>query len=525
MIQRFRILTTSLAIFFVALGSLSAAHLTGLTLFGVSWASNQLVAIDANTGEGRVVGDFGATIFATDVAVRSGRLFTFDQVNSRLREINKVSGELTSSIDLGVTAKGEGALTFRASDGMGFLAAPLNANNESVNDFYSFTVNPDTGTGVAVRLGSTEVAIDAMAFDSTGTLYAIGQGTATLYTINPATGATTAVGSFGSTVAQGSPVAGMVFAPATPAGVETIYAAIDDRLFLINKTDGVATPVADTPTNFGAFVTSISGLSFTPGAGTLGNMSGRLAVGTGDNVGIGGFIVRGTPAKQVVLRAIGPSLPVTGALADPVLSLFDQSGVLITTNDDFASSPDAAAITAFGLAPTNSKESAILRTLPSGSYTAIISGKNGGTGIGLVELYDVEPGNGSRLANLSTRGRVQPGDTNIIGGVIIRGSASQRVVFRAIGPDLATRGVPTPLADPNLEIFDGNGNSLIRNDDFATDPGAAEINTLGLSPRNAKESATIVGLAPGNYTAVVRGADATPGVALVESYNVSPATP
>ncbi len=484
-------------------------------LFGISLFRNELVVIDPATGAGTLVGSLGETVLPTGLGEREGRLFTFDQVNDRIREINKITGKLISSINIGVgNLRGEGALAFR-SDGVGFLASPLNANNEPVNDFYRITIAANGTSGSSVRLGSTGVAVDALAFAPDGTLYGLGQGDATLYTISLTTGAATAVGSLG--VPMNSPVSGMTFATDGQ-----LFASIDDRLHLISTTTGAATPVSADVINFGPYISSISGLALAPGAGTLGNMSGRLFVGTNERVGIVGFIIRGTPDKQVLVRGIGPSMTtVPGALADPVLELFDSQGQSIVRNDDFAASPDKAEIEALGLAPNNPKESAILRTLPAGAYTAVLSGANQGTGVGLVEVYDAELGSGSRLANLSARGFVQPGDNALIGGIIVSGSAPQRVVIRAIGPDLANRGVGDVLADPNLEVFDSNGTSIKTNDNFVTDSGAAEISLLGLAPADGLEAATILSLTPGSYTVVVRGAGDSSGVALVETYNLT----
>ncbi len=531
--RNLQIVAAGLAIFFAAAGPLAAAHLTGLALFGVSLARNELVSINPETGAGTLVGSLGDTVFATGLGVRDGRLYLFDQVNDRIREVNKISGKLVSSIDIGVgNLTGDGALAFRA-DGVGFLASPLNGNSEPVNDFYMFTIAANGTSGTSVRLGSTGVAIDAMAFNSQGTLYAIGQTDGTLYTISTTTGAATAIGPIGPLldaegmpVFKNSPIAGMTVAPPNPAGVEEIYAAIDDRLYVINPASGAATAVSADVINFGPYISSVSGLAFSEGAGTLGNMSGRLFVGTDERVAISGFIIRGTPDKKVVVRGLGPSMTnVPGVLADPVIELFNIQEQSIARNEDFGSSGDKAEIEALGLAPGNPKESAILRTLPAGNYTAVLSGANEGTGIGLVEVYDVEVGSGSRLANLSTRGFVRAGDGALIAGTIVSGSAPQRVVLRAIGPDLANRRVGDVLEDPNLEVFDANGTSIKSNDNFATDPDAAEIASQGLAPANNLEAATIVTLAPGGYTTIVRGAGNSEGVALAETYNITPVDP
>ncbi len=514
-----------MAVLFLALGPLEAAHLTGRTLFGTTLFRNELISVDPATGQGTIIGNLGEGIFPFGVAARSGRLYTYDQTNNRIREINKISGKLVSSIDIRAgVLKGEGAIAFRA-DGTGFLAVPLNAASQPVNDFYRFVIDPNTGTGSSTRLGSTGVVIDGMAFNSQGVLYAIGQNNGILYTINPDTGATTAVGPVrigNADLAKNSPVAGIAIAPANPMGVEEIYASIDDRLYIIDPTSAAARVASAAVINFGPFIASVSGLVFEPGAGTLGNMSGRLSVGTGDNVAINGFIVRGTPAKRVVIRGLGPSLPfASGKLADPILQLFNGQGQPIAQNDDFASSPDAGTIRNLGLATPDAKESAILGSLVAGNYTAVLRGVGGGTGVGLVEIFDVDAGSGSRLANISTRGLVQSGDGALIGGLIVVGSASQRVVVRALGPDLANRGVSNVLADPNVAIMDSNGTAIKTNDNFMMDPDAAEISMLGLAPNQPLEAATIVTLSPGSYTAVVRGAGQSSGVALVESYNLT----
>lgn len=516
-------------------GSLSAAHLTGLTLFGVNFASNELVSINPATGAATIVGSFGETTFATGLGVRNDRLFIFDQVDDRIREVNKISGELVSSIDIGVgDLNGEGALAFRPSDGVGFLASPLNADNEPSNDFFMFAIAANGTAGTSVRLGSTGVAIDAMAFNSQGTLYGIGQADGTLYTINTTTGATTALGpvaplkdATGATVPKNSPIAGMTFGTPNPdmGNVEEIYAAIDDRLYIVTPSTGAARLSPGAPAgqnialNFGPFVSSVSGLAFSPGAAATGNISTRIAVGTDENVGIGGFIIRGTPSKRVLIRGLGPSITqVPGVLADPVLELFDEQGDSLVQNDDWRDDQESD-IEDTGLPPSDDREAAIIRTLEEGEYTAILRGKSRTSGIGLVEIYDLDLSSASRLANLSTRGNVQTGDQVLIGGVIISGSASQRVVFRAIGPTLSSAGIQTPLQDPTLQLHDANGMQIAENDNWRTDQ-ETEIMMDGLAPGDDRESALRRDLPPGEYTAIVRGAADGVGVGLVEVYNL-----
>jgi uncharacterized delta-60 repeat protein len=250
---------------------------------------------------------------------------------------------------------------------------------------------------------------------------------------------------------------------------------------------------------------------------TLGNISTRLRVETGDNVLIGGFIVTGTQPKRVILRAIGPSLPVAGALADPVLELRDSSGVLIQSNDNWRSDQEAEII-ATTIAPGNDLESAIVAILPANgsAYTAIVHGVNSGTGIGVVEAYDLDPTANSKLANISTRGLVQTGDNVLIGGTIVLGQNSQRVIVRAIGPSLP---VPGALGDPTLELRDGNGGLLASNDNWQSDQ-ETEIIATGIPPANDLESAIVTTL-PANgasYTAIVSGTGGTTGIGAVEVY-------
>ena len=268
--------------------------------------------------------------------------------------------------------------------------------------------------------------------------------------------------------------------------------------------------------------------SATPSAAChLANISTRLKIGVSDNVLIGGFIIRGTQSKKLILRAIGPSLTawgVAGAIADPVLELHDSSGGVIATNNDWQTGGQMAEIQGSGMAPGNSAESALVATLAPGSYTVVVSGVGGGQGIGLVEAYEFD-GNTTRFINISTRGRVGAGeDEPMIGGFIVQGGAAKRVIIRALGPSLAVGPSPVvgALSDPFLELHDGNGNALAVNDDWSNGSQAAEIVATGLPPANNSESAIVRTLGPGNYTAVVRGMNNTAGVGLVEVYDLDP---
>ena len=251
----------------------------------------------------------------------------------------------------------------------------------------------------------------------------------------------------------------------------------------------------------------------------LANISTRLRVQTGDNAMIGGFIVTGTERKTVIVRGIGPSLPVPGALADPVIEVHGSSGELLATNDNWRDGfyqQEVASI----LPPASDLESALWGILDPGAYTVVVRGNNEATGIGLFEVYDLDQTSDSNLANISTRGFVDTGDNVMIGGTIITGNAPTQVLFRAIGPSLANFGVPNPLRDPTLELYDGNGQLIAVNDNWR-DTQEDEIIATGIPPSNDLESAIVRNFAPGNYTAIVRGINNTTGIAVIEVYNLN----
>lgn len=249
---------------------------------------------------------------------------------------------------------------------------------------------------------------------------------------------------------------------------------------------------------------------------TLANISTRLLVQTSDNVLIGGFIVTGTHPKPVLLRAIGPSLSFDGALADPYLELHTPFGIL-AINDNWQTNDNKQEIIDTGIPPTDPKESALLLTLDPGAYTAIVQGADNGTGIALIEAYDLDQTSDATLANISTRGFVQTGDDVMIGGFIVLGNVDETVLVRGIGPSLPVSGA---LADPTLELHDANGVTVASNDNWR-DSQEAEIEATGIPPTNDAESAILATLAPGGYTAILRGAGDTTGVALVEVYGLN----
>ena len=271
------------------------------------------------------------------------------------------------------------------------------------------------------------------------------------------------------------------------------------------------------------------------------NVSTRAFVQTGNNVMIGGFIIEGAGPKTVILRAIGPELVappfnIPNALGDPTLELHNGSGALIARNDNWQTTVIGGIITASqvsaiqnsGHAPTQPTESAIIATLQPGNYTAILRGKNNTVGVALVEVYDLSSGAASVLGNISTRGFVQTGNSVMIGGFIVQGTGSKRVIIRAIGPELTQYGITNALANPTLELHNGSGALIARNDNWQTTmiggiitgSQVSAIQNSGHAPTQPSESAIIATLSPGNYTAIIRGVNNTTGVALVEVYDL-----
>jgi cyclophilin family peptidyl-prolyl cis-trans isomerase len=257
--------------------------------------------------------------------------------------------------------------------------------------------------------------------------------------------------------------------------------------------------------------------------GRLVQLSTRMQVGTGDNALIGGFIMRGSASKRLAIRGIGPSSGLPGALADPIVELHDASGAVVDSNDNWGTAPNKQEIIDAGVAPNSPNESVILRTVPSNTsnafYTAIVRGVNNTTGLGLVEVYDLDSGPGSTLLNISTRGQVDVDPNALIGGFFVGGADSKKILVRAIGPSLSASNVVNPLQDPTLELHDGQGNTF-SNDDWGNSPDKAQIQASGLAPTNAKESAVLQTLTAGPYTAVVRGANGGTGVGSVEVYQL-----
>jgi hypothetical protein len=258
----------------------------------------------------------------------------------------------------------------------------------------------------------------------------------------------------------------------------------------------------------------------------INNFSARASVQTGPGVTIAGFTITGTGPKSVVFRGLGPTLDqppfnVAGVLADPALQLFDSGGHPFWFNDNWKDTQQAQ-IQATGLAPPSDLESAILQILEPGNYTAILSGKNGTTGVGLVEVYDTTTGTSAELTNVSTRGFVGAGDNVLIVGFIASGgNGSTQVVVRGLGPTLAQPqfGVSGALADPVVTLVDGNGNVVQTNDNWKNTDQAA-ISATGKAPPNDLEAAILAPVSDGNYTAILSGNNGETGIGLLEVYKL-----
>jgi hypothetical protein len=247
-------------------------------------------------------------------------------------------------------------------------------------------------------------------------------------------------------------------------------------------------------------------------------------VGTGERVVIGGFIISGTANADVLIRGLGPSLAdagLTGTLQNPRLDLYNEFGQLLFSNQDWKDTHEAQ-IRATGIPPVFDVESAMVANLPPGNYTAILQGAGGGTGLGLIEIYDIgAAGVDAQLGNLSTRAFVGTGQNVLIGGFILgEEEANAEIVVRALGPSLTARGVSGALANPFLELRDSNGLLIQGNDNWNDVPAqAADLTAKGFAPSNTSESAIIIMLPPGTYTAIVQGVNATTGVGLVEIFH------
>ncbi len=301
--------------------------------------------------------------------------------------------------------------------------------------------------------------------------------------------------------------AAVVFADPSHATTTASFTQAGVYTLMLSANDGVHTVAYD------ALVVHVTSRA------SMGNISTRVDVQSGESASIGGFIIAGNAPKNVLVRGMGPSLGavgVQGSLADPTLELWDSSGNLLLANDNWKETQEQV-IRDTMLAPSNDFESAIVASLQPGAYTAIVRGRNNTTGIGLVEIYDLQRAPSSKLANISTRGSVGVGERVMIGGLILLGPEPGKILFRAIGPSLTAAGIQFALADPQLDLFDGQGARIGTNNNWR-DSQQTVIQATGLAPTHDAESAILADLNPGNYTGVVSGVNGGTGIALIEAY-------
>jgi streptogramin lyase len=513
-VQRFNPSTGALESIFANVGPVNGIAFgpTG-DLFGASFQDQQVVRLDGTTGQLKAVSG-GEVSRPIGVACSfDGDIFVSDGAASRV-----VRFDGRTFAYKGVFASGGGIvgiwhITF-GPDGDLYVAS---SGNGRVIRF-----DRNTGTFKGVFASTSQVReIYGLTFGPDGDLYVSAAHADPIFRFNGTTGAFKGAFTSGRQLIDADQ---LTFGPDGDLYVASYGTAEVDRF---DGTTGVFKSVAAS----GSTVGNPSGVGFTPQAKVL-NVSTRLLVQTGDNVLIGGFIVTGRDAKNIMVRGIGPSLSgagITGALADPRLEVRNSSGALVAANDNWRSTQPGgaipgdqqASIQASGLAPTNDLESAIIATLEPGNYTAVLQGVNGSTGIGVVEVFDLNQATPSKLANISTRGFVNTGENVMIGGFIVRpgGGTETRVVVRAIGPSLRP-GIANALDDPILELHDSSGATIASNNNWR-DSQQTEIQDTGLAPTNDAESAILANLTPGAYTAVVRGNNNTTGVAVVEVYNLN----
>jgi len=506
-----------------AASNLYVADGTNSTIRKITPASvvTTLAGLAGNLGSTDGIGSVARFCNPEGVAIdAAGNLYVTDNGNCTIRKITP-DGVVTTLAGL-AQVKG-------SADGIGSAArfsGPVGISIDAAGDLYvtdvgNYTVRMITPVGLvttlaglAGTLGNADGTSSTARFnipvgitvDAAGNLYVADEGNHTIRKITPTSMVTTIAGLAGST--------------GSTDGTGSMAQFNDPFGIAVDATGTVF--VADTDNNVirkGVLTTLTSRLS---------SLSARGLAGTGDQTLIAGFATSEGGSKQLLLRGIGPGLTpfgVSGVLADPALTLFNAAGTVLQQNNDWggttALTTAFAQVWAFPLSP-NSKDAALLATLPGGVYTAHLTAQSG-TGVALLEAYDVDPGTPTtRLASLSARDQVGTGDNILIAGFAVTGNISRTVLIRGIGPTLARYGVSGVLANPQLQVFQGN-TLLAQNDDWGGDTTlaavAAQVNAFALDA-NSKDAAMLLTLPPGAYTAQVSGVGNTTGVALVEIYEV-----
>jgi sugar lactone lactonase YvrE len=397
----------------------------------------------------------------------------------------------------------------------GGLADPRGLAFDSVGNLFvsdgrsPFTIFKFTPTGTKSTFGTPSAFPRGLAFDRAGNLYLAAGSTIEKYAPN---GMKTTFGSAPNPVGLAFDAAGNLFVSNDNGTNKILKFAPDGSQSVFVST----------------FISAPLGLAVEPARGQPINIATRLRVQAGDNALIAGFIVTGTAPKKVLIRGLGPSLAsagVAGSLQDPTIELRNASGAMVNGNNNWRDTQETA-IAATGIAPTDNRESAFLINLGAGAWTVVMRGVGNTTGIGVVEVYDLDQTVDSRLANISTRGFVEAGDNVMIGGFFVgSGNGAATLLIRAIGPSLANLGVAGALTDPTLSLRNSNGAQIALNDDWSLvvngqDSEMRAIQNTGLAPSHEHESAILTTLPNGSYTAIVAGYNGETGVGLVEVYNL-----
>jgi hypothetical protein len=323
-----------------------------------------------------------------------------------------------------------------------------------------------------------------------------------------------------------------------------IAGATDSTLLLSDAAAAAGTYTCVATNSMGAATSSPAAITVisTSDPGHLSNLSARAEVGTGANIIFGGFVIGpfgGSGQLPVLIRGSGPALVqfgVPGTLPDPQLQLFSATDAVLATNDGWAGnatiSSTAAAVGAFSWPSPTSHDAALVETLANGDYTAQVSGESGDTGDALVEIYDASPAGSftagaTRLTNLSARVDVGTGANILEAGFVIAGDSALTVLIRASGPAISVEhfNVPGTLADPQLTLQDQNSGTVLgQNISWGGDPEissvAALVGAFQWDTPGSHDSALLITLPPGNYTAAAAGSSGDTGVAIVEVYEV-----
>jgi hypothetical protein len=468
----------------------------------------------------------------------SGNLFVSNGAAKTIKKITPSGVKSTFASDVDVVGM--------AFDAFGNLFVSQKSKDADASEGVILEFAPDGSRKV---FASNLTKPQGLAFDSLGNLYVADPVHDAILKISPDGRQTTFASGIGHPHRLAFDAVGNLFVtdPAansiseiSPSGVVSTFAVNTSTTDLVNELafDSNGNLFVTFGSSVVEFLSDVGGLESVPitvaavpgGAGGIAieppettNLSTRVSVQGGDGVAIAGFIIGGSSPKQVLIRGLGPSLSefqIAHALQDPTLDLHDSSGNFIASNDDWQTATNADQIP-INLQPSDSREPAILAALPPGRFTAILRGKNGAGGVGLVEIIDLRSGVTSKLTNVSTRGFVGTGENVMIGGFILSGGSGGRMtLIRALGPTLAQSpfNIAGALTDPTLMLIDANGSVVASNNDWKSSQ-ESEIQATGLAPPNDKEAAVLTTLPPGNFTAIVSGKNGEIGIALVDVFN------